>query len=165
MHTGKVLVSDTPAAIVEKRGVADLEEAFIAYLDEIVDKPERCTAHVETTSGEQVHAIPRHRPFHLRRMLSFSRREAIELKQDPIRATLAILGTVILMFVIGYGINMDVENLSFAAPDRDDTWLSRDFLLAISGSRYFIEKAVRAAPASCLVAVGLSLWRRFRVPT
>jgi ribosome-dependent ATPase len=44
------------------------------------------------------------------------------------------------MFVIGYGINMDVEDLTFAVLDRDDTTISRDYVLDIAGSRYFIEK-------------------------
>src|SRR5690606_1832816 len=34
MHAGRVLVSDTPARLVEQRGVASLEEAFISYLEE-----------------------------------------------------------------------------------------------------------------------------------
>src|SRR5690606_32766803 len=32
MHAGRVLDSDTPAALVERRGAASLEEAFIGYL-------------------------------------------------------------------------------------------------------------------------------------
>jgi len=51
-----------------------------------------------------------------------------------------VLGSVILMFVIGYGINMDVDDLTFAVLDRDDSSISRDYVLDISGSRYFIEK-------------------------
>ncbi|MNE25249.1 Inner membrane transport permease YbhS [compost metagenome] len=51
-----------------------------------------------------------------------------------------MLGSVILMFVIGYGINMDVEDLTFAVLDRDDSTISRDYVLDIAGSRYFIEK-------------------------
>ena len=43
------------------------------------------------------------------------------------------------MFVMGYGINMDVENLTFAAMDRDDTAISRNYILQIAGSRYFTE--------------------------
>jgi ribosome-dependent ATPase len=39
-----------------------------------------------------------------------------------------MLGSVILMFVIGYGINMDVEDLTFAVLDRDDTTVSRDYV-------------------------------------
>lgn len=73
-------------------------------------------------------------------MFSYTRREALELVRDPIRATLATIGTVILMFVIGYGINMDVEDLTFAVLDRDQTTTSREYILEIAGSRYFIEK-------------------------
>ena len=34
MHAGKVLISDTPAAIARSRNAATLEGAFIAYLEE-----------------------------------------------------------------------------------------------------------------------------------
>ena len=54
---------------------------------------------------------------------------------------LALVGSVILMLVMGYGITMDVEDLSFAVLDRDQTVTSRDYTLNLSGSRYFIEHA------------------------
>jgi len=44
--------------------------------------------------------------------LSYARREAMELRRDPIRLTLALFGTVLLMLILGYGISMDVEDLS-----------------------------------------------------
>ena len=140
MHAGKVLVSDTPAAIVEKRGTASLEDAFIAYLQDAIG-PET----VGKTEPAPLEAAPSTAPkrrgiFSLRRMMSYTRREALELKRDPIRATLAILGSVILLFVMGYGINLDVENLTFAVLDRDDSTISRDYVADIAGSRYFIEK-------------------------
>jgi len=50
-----------------------------------------------------------------------------------------LLGTAILMFVFGYGISLDVENLSYAVLDRDQTTLSQNYALNLSGSRYFIE--------------------------
>ncbi|MER2507896.1 MAG: ABC transporter permease, partial [Amaricoccus sp.] len=81
----------------------------------------------------------RHRAFDPRRMLAYTIREALELRRDTIRATLAVLGSLILMFVIGYGINTDVRDLSFAVLDRDDTTLSRDYVLDIAGSPYFVE--------------------------
>ena len=40
MHAGRVLVTDKPAALVEKRGVKTLEDAFIAYLDQRIDLPQ-----------------------------------------------------------------------------------------------------------------------------
>ncbi|HAV35364.1 MAG TPA: multidrug ABC transporter ATP-binding protein, partial [Massilia sp.] len=77
----------------------------------------------------------------LARMISYLWREALELRRDPIRGTLALAGSLLLMFVIGYGINMDVEHLRFGVLDRDDTALSRDYALNIAGSRYFTEQA------------------------
>ena len=68
-------------------------------------------------------------------------REGMELRRDPIRATLAILGSVILMVVIALGISMDVEDLSFAVLDHDDSTISRGYIAQIAGSRYFIEQA------------------------
>ncbi|MGE3295514.1 MAG: ATP-binding cassette domain-containing protein, partial [Geminicoccaceae bacterium] len=43
MHAGRVLVSDTPAALVAKRGASTLEAAFIGYLEE---------AGAEATAGD-----------------------------------------------------------------------------------------------------------------
>jgi ribosome-dependent ATPase len=38
-----------------------------------------------------------------------------------VRSALALLGSLLLMFVMGYGISMDVESLRFAVLDRDQT--------------------------------------------
>ena len=73
-------------------------------------------------------------------MFSYARREVAGTARDPIRLTLALLGSVILMFVMGYGINLDVEDLTFAVLDRDQTTTSRDYVLDIAGSRYFVER-------------------------
>lgn len=152
MHAGKVLISDTPAGIIEKRSARNLEEAFIAFLEDAIcqDQSAQLPAASPVTSAideakERDPAAKRaqlNRWFDLRRMFAYTQREALELRRDPIRATLAILGSVLLMFVIGYGINLDVENLSFAVLDRDDTAISRDYALQIAGSRYFTEKAL-----------------------
>lgn len=150
MHAGKVLISDTPAAIAKSRNSPTLEDAFIAYLEEASgitpsDKTDKAktsqTADIsKLAAASHPQATSKKRFFDIRRMFSYTRREALELQRDPIRATLAVLGSVILMFVIGYGINMDVEDLTFAVLDRDDTTISRDYILDIAGSRYFIEK-------------------------
>lgn len=140
MHAGKVLASDTPQAMVEQRGSNSLEEAFIAWLKEAQPSspvPEEPTSAVASHSG---HTAPR-QAFSLRRLFSYSRREALELRRDPVRSTLALLGTVILMFIMGYGISMDVEDLRFAVLDRDQTLSSQGWSQNIAGSRYFIEQA------------------------
>jgi ribosome-dependent ATPase len=65
---------------------------------------------------------------------------ALELQRDPVRATMALVGSLLLMFVMGYGISMDVEDLRFAVLDRDQTALSRNYALTLAGSRYFSER-------------------------
>ena len=142
MHAGRVLVTDTPAAIVASRNASTLEEAFVGYLEDAGGERQPAGMAAADPLGEDPDPVgPSNRGlFNFRRMYAYSRREALELLRDPIRATLATVGSLILMFVIGYGINMDVENLTFAVLDRDDTTLSRDYALQLSGSRYFIEK-------------------------
>ena len=136
MHAGKVLASGTPQELVEKRGAASLEEAFIAYLQEAAGQSSEAEA--PPVVHDTTHA-PR-QGFSLRRLFSYSRREALELRRDPVRSTLALMGTVILMLIMGYGISMDVENLRFAVLDRDQTVSSQAWTLNLSGSRYFIEQ-------------------------
>jgi len=151
MHAGRVLDSDTPQALMAKRGLPTLEQTFIAYLEEAA------AAH----AAEQPAAPPaatrnpiqpagnngRQARFSMRRLLSYTRREAMELRRDPIRATLAMLGSVLLMFIMGYGVSFDVENLTYAVLDRDQTTTSQHYLLNMAGSRYFIEQAPLASHA------------------
>jgi ribosome-dependent ATPase len=72
--------------------------------------------------------------------LSYSWREFLELMRDPIRLTMALLGSIILMTVLGLGISFDVEDLNYAILDRDQTTLSQNYALNLSGSRYFTEQ-------------------------
>ncbi len=162
MHAGKVLDSDAPAALVAKRQASSLEDAFIGYLLEAGAGTDVPANTVDTaTASPQTHAdttpvaldtdtvqMPQsplqaaYRPnrFSLQRLLSYSWCEALDLKRDRIRAIMALLGSIILMLVMGYGISMDVEDLSYAVLDRDQSTLSSNYALSLSGSPYFIEK-------------------------
>ncbi|MBV6274239.1 ribosome-associated ATPase/putative transporter RbbA [Alcaligenaceae bacterium CGII-47] len=147
MHAGKVLDSDTPAALIQKRGAATLEEAFVGYLVDAsgatmpdyfasgqnIDQP----VLAETTC---VASPPKRIAFSPQRMLSYTWREALELRRDPVRATLAVIGSLILLVVISLGISLDVEDLRYAVLDLDQTSISRDYTLNLSGSRYFVER-------------------------
>ena len=154
MHAGKVLVSAKPADIATQRGAGSLEQAFIAYLEDASgtrravpteSTPAPATTATSTEAAPARHAEPPAAPprrsfFSLGRALSYMWRETLELRRDPVRATLALLGTALLMFIIGYGISMDVEDLSYAVLDHDQTLLSQNYTLNLAGSRYFIEK-------------------------
>jgi len=146
MHAGRVLDSDTPAALKVKRGAATLEEAFIGYLLEaggggtpVVDAAATASVPAAAAAAKE-EAGPVRRAFSLRRMFSYVWRETLELRRDPVRATMALVGSLILMFVMGYGISMDVEDLRYAVLDRDRSSLSENYALSLSGSRYFIEQ-------------------------
>ena len=150
MHAGRVLVSDAPAALIARRGVESLNDAFILYLEDALQEETGSGAEATeagvwaSPSAGQGHHEPKSAApsrFDFRRMFSFARREALELRRDPIRGTLALLGSVILMFVMGYGLTLDVEDLTFAVLDRDQTTVSRDYVQNLAGSRYFIEHA------------------------
>ena len=96
------------------------------------------------TSGPHLPPLPSSigSGFSLQRMLSCSYRELLELSRDPIRLTMAGLGSLILMIIMGYGVTLDVEHLTFAVLDRDQTRLSRDYVFNIAGaSRYFVERS------------------------
>lgn len=145
MHAGKSLACDAPAELVRERGAKTLEEAFISYLEE---------ADPTSASGAEKISLearkPKERPLLQRLLASFFSvqrwhscfwRENLELLRDPIRATLALFGALLLMLVMGYGLTMDVEHLSYAILDHDHSAISQNYALNIAGSRrYFEEK-------------------------
>lgn len=148
MHAGQVLVYDEPAHLVEAKGAANLEDAFISYIEDAIGEPD--TAGVDAADDTQeaapeIAAGPPKKPtsgrgFSPSRALAYSYREAIEVMRDPVRLAFAFVGSMILLLVMAYGISQDVEDLTFAALDFDQTPASREYLSNFSGSRYFIEQ-------------------------
>ncbi|HYX64045.1 MAG TPA: ATP-binding cassette domain-containing protein, partial [Burkholderiales bacterium] len=130
MNAGRVLVSDAPAEVVKKRGAQNLEDAFIGYLKD--DAPPdgemlpATTAPASAAAGEEGgRPGSKFRRFSFTRAFSYTLREAQELRRDPVRMVMALFGSLILMFIMGYGITMDVNDLSYAVLDRDQTALSQ----------------------------------------
>ncbi|RLJ40246.1 ribosome-dependent ATPase [Acidovorax sp. 106] len=150
MHAGRVLTSAAPADIVAQRGAATLEEAFIGYLQEAAGTPaeqgDDALASAAAPAVPVSHSAPARPGWAVRLRQSLARiystqwRESLELRRDPVRSALALLGSLLLMFVMGYGISMDVESLRFAVLDRDQSATSRAYVLNLSGSRYFLER-------------------------
>ena len=144
MHAGKVLASDTPRALITAGNAKNLEEAFIHYLEEAIGKQEDIAESGGRKTAKPPEEIESHHRvgvFRLMRLLGYARRESMELLRDPIRLAFALLSPIILMFVFGYGISFDVERLSYAVLDRDQTPASRRYLEDFAGSRYFQERA------------------------
>jgi ribosome-dependent ATPase len=153
MNDGKVLASDTPAEIVKQRSTKNLEEAFIAYLKDAdpdgakvgagetapnVSNAPNSPQSLSMGRSSQQHA--RRRQFSFARAAAYMLREALELRHDPVRLVMALFGSLILMLILGFGITQDVNDLSYAVLDRDQTTLSQNYALNLSGSHYFVER-------------------------
>src|SRR5690606_7684709 len=99
MHAGRVLISGTPKAIRQGVGAATLNDAFVHHLEQAVEEGGTPTTSRAGSfgAGDVAGAASQRRRgrFSPARLLSFSWREALELRRDPIRLTLASAGSVI----------------------------------------------------------------------
>ncbi|MFP3505950.1 ribosome-associated ATPase/putative transporter RbbA [Burkholderia sp. SIMBA_062] len=145
MHAGRVLASAAPEELVRARGAATLEEAFIGYL---TDAQRADGATTDTSADAGWFAAPPDAGsgrgaewFSPARAGSYLWREVLELRRDPLRATLALFGSLVLMCVISIGISLDVDNLTFSVLDQDQSMLSQDYAQNLAGSRYFVPRA------------------------
>jgi ribosome-dependent ATPase len=155
MNAGKVLVQDSPANIIRSRHAQTLEEAFIGYLEDAIradspPTPQGGAAKQTESAGQKApsavadgaagngHRRPRGR-FSLARIWAYARREALEIRRDPVRLSFAVFLPMILMLLFSYGISFDIENLAYAVLDHDRTPESREYLDEFAHSRYFRE--------------------------
>jgi ribosome-dependent ATPase len=143
MYEGRVLAQGPPAEITRNAGAATLEDAFIAHIERVALSrrapviPDPSAA--GTCGGDTVRTAKS--GFTFGRLWAYARRELMELRRDPIRLAFATLGPVILMVVFGFGITFDVERLTYATLDRDQSPESRAYLENFSSSRYFTTRA------------------------
>ncbi|WP_324753232.1 ribosome-associated ATPase/putative transporter RbbA [Roseovarius sp. Pro17] len=138
MHAGRVLAVGTPDELIASKGESTLEAAFVSYLREATDATGDAS---EGASRPTFTKAPRRkRRFDIMRLWAFARRETTEILRDPMRLVFAFIGPISVMLTVGYGISFDVEDLPYAALDRDQTAESRELLEAFAGSRYFQER-------------------------
>jgi len=158
MNAGRVIAAGPPDELRRQQQAETLDDAFIGFMEQTENLPldhpppplppgERVG--VRGTQSEDSRENPTAPPPHpnplpggerghsRRRLLAYAWRETLELRRDPVRLTVALLGTVLLMLVFGFGITMDVENLSFAVLDHDRTPESRAYIEQFDGSRSF----------------------------
>ena len=72
-----------------------------------------------------------------KRISAVAVKEWRETTRDRMFLALAFLLPVLWMFVFGYGLVMDVENIPIAVLDQDRSALSRDYVYRFIESRYF----------------------------
>jgi drug efflux transport system permease protein len=73
----------------------------------------------------------------LRRILAVMRKEFIQIARD-VRSLLIIFAIpLILLFIYGYAVNLDVKHVPLCVYDRDGTQQSQDLLKAFQASEYF----------------------------
>jgi len=154
MNAGKVLACDAPQKLIEQRGAASLEDAFIAYMEDAIkettqtgksEKKADNTPASSPTSPAPV--LSQSEPcrtkhpgggFSMGRLLAYSANESMQIRRDPVRLAFAFIGSALLMLVFGFGITTDVEHIRYTTVDLDQTPESRAYLEQFTGaSRYF----------------------------
>jgi ribosome-dependent ATPase len=150
MHAGRVLAIGTPEELRQAKGASSLDDAFVAYLEE-ADGNGGATPQTAATAllrqGADGPARGDSLAASMRRVWAFAYREMRELMRDRVRIGFALIGPLILLLTFGYGITFDVENLSFAVLDRDQSADSRQLIESFAGSRYFRERALLRSEA------------------
>ncbi len=154
MNAGQVLVCDAPQKLIDDRGAASLEDAFIGHMEDAIAAAAKKSGAKTPAAAEApaargsagaptaVAAAPKHAPpsgmaLRLTRMLAYSRNETMQIIRDPVRLAFAFLGSALLMLVFGFGITTDVEHIRYAALDHDQSPESRAYLEQFSGSKVY----------------------------
>jgi ribosome-dependent ATPase len=161
MNAGKVLACDVPDKLIEARGAATLEEAFIGYMEDSIaataakPQPEQTAvaAPPSVPAAPPAAKPPRQSPFALRlgRLAAYARNETMQILRDPVRLAFAFIGSALLMLVFGFGITTDVENIRYAALDLDHSPESRRYLDQFTGAKpYFLPTPSTQSAAQAL---------------
>ena len=156
MHAGRVLACDAPQKLIDARGAANLEDAFIGYMEDAIaessGKTREETASTSTSTSTSriaiasTHADPDTDATNdtpggkgLGRLLAYAANETNQIRRDPVRLAFAFIGSAVLMIVFGFGITTDIENIRFAAVDEDRSPESRAYIEQFRGaSTYFV---------------------------
>lgn len=72
-----------------------------------------------------------------RRLLAILKKEFRELFRDPLYLTFALLVPVVIIILMGYGLILDVKNISVSFIDFDRSKLSREYRYSFTNSEYF----------------------------
>jgi len=73
----------------------------------------------------------------IRRIAAIARKESLQVIRDPRSLMIALLLPLMQMFMLGYGVNLDVQHIPLCAFDQEGSQQSQDLLKHFSASRYF----------------------------
>jgi ribosome-dependent ATPase len=163
MHAGRVLAQGSPDELCAEQDTESLDDAFIAYIEQETGEeksvenetggdPSRKTNSKPAAPGDRAEQRPpagqrSGQGFSPGRLWAYTRREAVELRREPIRLAFALLGPLLLMIAMGYGISFDVEDIRYAVLDQDRSPASRHYLDGFAGSTYFERQPEMGDPA------------------
>lgn len=136
MHAGQVLVTDEPDKLLERRGVENLEEAFIAYISDVLP-PEDTSNEGLLSRAEGTDTKTVESGFSLRRLLAYTSREAMQVRRDPVRLAFSFIGSAILLLIMSFGISQEVRSIPYAVYDLDQSPESRAYLSAFGDTGWF----------------------------
>ena len=73
----------------------------------------------------------------IHRIIAIIRKEFIHIIRDPRSLGMAIAMPVLLIFLFGSSLSLDVDNVPLVVWDQNDTNESREFIGRFTSSRYF----------------------------
>jgi len=77
-----------------------------------------------------------------RRIAAVARKEALQVVRDPRSLMIALLLPLMQMFLLGYGVKLDVDHIPLCVVDEDGSQRSRDLVERFTASRYFDLQAI-----------------------
>ena len=95
-----------------------------------------------------------------RRLLALCRKETLQIVRDPSSILIAFIMPVVLLVVMGYAINLDVDHLRLGIW-RSDSGAPANTIMAASASR----KKPRTSPVTRRVGGSPTYWAAKRVST
>jgi len=83
-----------------------------------------------------------------RRVHALVGKELRELLRDPITLALCIAMPLVMLFLFGYAVNLDVEDVSLGVLDEDRTPASRDLIDRFEATRFRVDCCGRGFAAA-----------------
>jgi ABC-2 type transport system permease protein len=71
------------------------------------------------------------------RIKAVAKKEMLQIIRDPLSLAMGFLMPVLLLFIFGYAISLDVDNITTIVHDLDRSSLSRELVADLTASRYF----------------------------